>query len=130
MNILRTRKLPLAFIIAVAVSSPSVYAFPAFGNLPDFVTLIEHQRQAAKLPVGTRVALACKKCQGRNIKTVDEKKAFLAWFDAKKTQKCDGCGGQMKLKRAPGTSGYTHVCSKCGDNSASVCAAPMKKGKS
>lgn len=129
MNVSRTRKFVLIAIASAAISS-SAFGFPAFGNLPDFSDLISDRRLAEQLPVGTKVALACKKCQGRNIKTVDEKKAFLAWFDAKKTQKCDGCGGQMKLKRARGRSDYTHVCNKCGDDSAAVCAAPMKKAKS
>jgi tRNA(Ile2) C34 agmatinyltransferase TiaS len=130
MNTPTIHKLLLATVMTALISSTGLAGLPAFPHMPDFSTYIRQREQAAKLPVGTKVALACKTCQAHNIRTVDEKKTFLAWFDVKATQKCDGCGGQMKLKRAPGTSGYTHVCSKCGDNSAAVCAAPMKKGNS
>jgi hypothetical protein len=51
------------------------------------------------------------------------------------TQKCSGCGGEMTLKKTSGGKGakandYTHVCSKCGDDSAAVCIATAKKAKS
>lgn len=122
MNSSRTHKLLLALGLTLAISSTSVAGF-----LPDFSDMIRHRQMAERLPVGTKVALACKKCQGRNIRTVDQKKTFLAWFDAHTTQKCDGCGGAMKLKQARGTNDFTHTCTKCGDNSAAVCAAPAKK---
>ena len=129
MNTFTTRKLLIATMTAV-LSSTTLAGLPAFGGLPDFSTLVRHRAEAEKLPVGTKVALACKKCQGRNIRTVDEKKTFLVWFDAKATQKCDGCGGAMKLRRNPHGNHNTHVCSKCGDKSAAVCAAMGKKAKS
>ena len=130
MNTSTTFKLLFATVMMALISSTGLAGLPAFPHMPDFSTYIRHRQEAEKLPVGTKVALACKTCQAHNIRTVDQKKTFLAWFDAKATQKCDGCGGQMKLKRGAGRSGYTHVCSKCGNNSAGVCAAPMKKGKS
>ena len=122
-----TRTVILALFVSM-FSSPAIGAgVAAFGQLPDFTNLVRHRMQAERLAVGCRVALACKKCQGRNIRTVDEKKTFLAWFDTHKTQKCDGCGGSMKLKKARGMRDFTHTCNKCGDNSAAVCAAPAKK---
>jgi len=134
MNLLTTHKLLIATMTAV-LSSTTLAGLPAFGGLPDFTTLLRHRAEAEKLPVGTKVALGCKVCQGRNIKTVDEKKTFLAWFDANGKQKCDGCGGQMTLKKTSDGKGgkaneYTHVCSKCGDMSAAVCASMGKKAKS
>lgn len=130
MNTSTIHKLLLATVMMVLISSTGLAGLPAFPHMPDFSTYIRHREQAAKLPVGTKVALGCRTCQARNIRTADEKKTFLAWFDAKATHKCDGCKGQMKLKRAAGRHDYTHVCSTCGDNSAGVCAAPMKKRKS
>lgn len=134
MNLLTTRKLLIATMTAV-LSSTTLAGLPAFGGLPDFTTLIRHRAEAEKLPVGTKVALACKTCQARSVRTVDEKKKFLAWFDPKMKQKCEGCGGQMTLKKTSDGKGgkaneYTHVCSKCGDMSAAVCAATGKKVKS
>ena len=134
MNTFTTRKLLIATMTAV-LSSTTLAGLPAFGGLPDFSTLVRHRAEAEKLPVGTKVALACKTCQARNMRTVDEKKTFLAWFDPKMKQKCEGCGGEMRLKSTRGgrnanRSDYTHVCSKCGDHSAAVCAAMGKKAKS
>ena len=130
MNISTTLKLLLPTVMAALISSTSSAGLPAFPHMPDFSTYIRHRQDAEKLPVGTKVALACKTCQARNISAVDKNKTFLAWFDPKATQKCNGCGGQMKVKRSDTRRNYTHVCSKCGDNSAGVCAAPMKKAKS
>lgn len=124
------RKLLFATIMMALISSTGLAGLPPFPHMPDFSSYIRQRGQAERLPVGTKVALACKTCQAHNIRTVDEKKTFLAWFDAKATQKCDGCGGKMKLKRTPSATDYTHVCSKCGDNSAAVCAATGKKAKS
>ena len=130
MNTSTTLKLLLATVMTALISSTGLAGLPGFPHMPDFSTHLRHREQAAKLPVGTKVALACNTCQARNIRTVDEKKTFLAWFDARTTQKCDGCGGQMKLKRVASRSKFTHVCTKCGDNSAGVCAAPRKKQRS
>lgn len=129
MNISTTLKLLLATVMTALISSTGLAGLPAFPHMPEFSTRVRHRQDAEKLPVGTKVALACKKCQGRNIRTVDEKKTVLAWFDPNATQKCDGCGGAMKLRRNPHGNHNTHDCSKCGDNSAAVCAASMKKGK-
>jgi len=126
MNLSTRRKLLIATMTAV-LSSTTFAGLPAFGGLPDFTTLIQHRAQAEKLPVGTKVALACKVCQGRNIQTVDKKKTFLAWFDPNATQKCDGCGGAMQMRRNPHGNHNTHVCSKCGENSAAAVCAPMRK---
>ena len=79
--------------------------------------------------------MTCKTCRALDLKTVDGKKTFLAWFDPKMKQKCSGCGGEMTLKKTRdgqdvNANGYTHVCSKCGDMSAAVCIATPKKAKS
>lgn len=130
MNTSISLKLLPAIVMRVLISSLGAAGLPPFPHMPDFSSYIRQREEAERLPVGTKVALACKRCQAHNIRTVDEKKTFLAWFNAKAIQKCDGCGGKMKLKRTPSATDYTHVCSKCGDNSAAVCAATGKKAKS
>ena len=132
MNTSTTRKLLLITAMMAAIgSAATAQEWFGQGHVPESPRAVPNREEAAKLPVGTKVALACKACQGRNIQTVDKKKTFLAWFDPNATQKCDGCGGAMQMRRNPHGNHNTHVCSKCGENSAAaVCAAMRKKAKS
>lgn len=108
-----------------AVLTLTAYAGP---GPQDFPVRLKSRAEAEKVEVGTKVALACKDCKNIDVKTADEKKGFLGWFAADAKHDCAGCGGKMTVK-TPGSgkagtqSEYTHVCSKCGDDSAYTCAA-------
>ena len=56
----------------------------------------------------------------------------MSWFAADDKHGCSGCGGKMTLKgtaagKGPKIGAYTHTCTKCGDQSAYVCATHKAK---
>ena len=64
---------------------------------------------------------------------IDKKKSFLRFFNENDTHSCPNCVGQVTVKALLGrnikmanTTVYTHVCTKCGQNSAYTCAAHSK----
>lgn len=123
----------LAFTALMLVAFTS-HAAPGFHGNPDFPVAIKDKAQAEKIVVGTKVAMSCTSCKTLDVKTADESKGFLAWFKAESKHGCSGCGGTVTLKSDPSGKGakiseYTHVCSKCGDNSAYTCAAHSKHAK-
>jgi hypothetical protein len=73
-----------------------------------------------------KVALVCKDCKTITEKPGSDKEGILGWFKADSMHGCAGCSGQivarLPSKRGPGDS-YRHVCSKCGENSASICSS-------
>ena len=90
---------------------------------------ITSAEQAAAVPKGEHVAMACSKCKTVQIAEVDRQKSFFSWFQPKTKHLCPGCGGTWQyVNVAKGTrGGYTHTCSKCGDKSVFCCAT--KTGK-
>lgn len=118
-----TTKLTVAAL--AAVFTVTAYAGP---GPQDFPVRLKSRAEAEKVETGTKVALACKDCKNLDVKTADEKKGFLGWFAAGTKHDCAGCGGKMTVK-TPGSgkagtkSEYTHVCTKCGADSAYTCAA-------
>ncbi|MEO6739924.1 MAG: hypothetical protein ABIP20_06710 [Chthoniobacteraceae bacterium] len=84
--------------------------------------------EACCLPT-EKVALVCKDCKTANEKGGADKKGILHWFTADSTHDCSGCGGKITVRQIPlgqGTAAsigeYQHLCSKCGDKSALICA--------
>lgn len=80
-----------------------------------------------------KVALVCKDCKTANEKPGEDRKGILGWFKPDSTHDCSGCGGKITVKQVPagqgntaGTGAYTHTCSKCGADSALVCATHKK----
>ena len=90
---------------------------------------IASREQATGLPPGAKIAMACTKCKTVQVREVDKKGGFLDWFTPGTKHICPGCGGTWQyVNAAKGTrGGYTHTCSKCGDNSMFCCAT--KAGK-
>ncbi len=118
-----------AIIFTAGPASAGLPAFPRldFGNFP---RRIPSRDAAEKLPPGTKVAMACKECKMLNVQTVDNKKQVFAWFAPRVEHDCLGCGGKMTLKSGSAAkeknTQYTHVCSKCGNNSTYICAQRAK----
>ncbi len=118
-----------AIIFSASPASAGLPAFPRidFGNFP---RRIPSRDAGEKLSPGTKVAMACKECKMLNVQTVDNQKRFLAWFVPQVKHDCPGCGGKMTLKSRGAAkeknTQYTHVCSKCGNNSTYVCAERAK----
>jgi len=127
-----TLKFGLMLGVAVATMNFAAVAGPGPQDIPN---RLRNREEAEKVEKGTQVALACKDCKNLDVKTADEKRGFLDWFKPEAKHDCAGCGGKMALK-APGsgkagtTAEYTHVCTKCGDDSAYACSAHSKHTKS
>ena len=72
-----------------------------------------------------KVAMVCKDCKTTSAKDGEDKKGILSWFEADSKHDCSGCGGKIVATTYGGGKGqsysYKHICTKCGENSASVC---------
>ena len=103
---------------------------------PDFVSsILRSQQQAAKVPRGQAVAMACTKCRTVLLSEANTKKGFLGWFQPKTKHECLGCGGEFSMRDVPAGQGgkvsmseYVHTCSKCGDDSAFCCTTKPGEG--
>ena len=95
----------------------------------NYDTVVTSKAQAEKLPMGCHVAISCPDCKTLVEKKVDDKKSFLSWFKSDEKHDCPGCHGMVTFKgnskSTPATE-HTHVCSKCGNNSAFTCAGHVK----
>ena len=114
-----------AAIFAAFIST--TYAGPSNWP-PNYQTRVNTKAQAEEccLPK-EKVALACKDCKTVNEKSGKDKKGIMAWFAPDSTHDCSGCGGKITVKQAGSGKGapygqYSHVCSKCGKDSAYTCA--------
>lgn len=125
-------KLTLLLGAAVAAMNFTALAGPGPGGgawPPNYNRQVKTKAEAEECcKPGEKVALACKDCKTVTEKGGEDKKGILSWFAPDDKHDCSGCGGKMTLKQIPagkGTttsvSGYTHVCSKCGDDSAFTC---------
>jgi len=117
------------FSTLLAIGVLNSVSFAGLGQ-GQYTINIETLQQAEKLREGTKVALVCEACKTFQPSTMDKKKSFLSFFNSNATHGCPGCGGQVTVKALPGrnvkvqnTTVYTHVCTKCGENSAYTCAA-------
>ena len=103
---------------------------------PDFVSsILRNQQQAAKVPKGQTVAMACTKCRTVLLSDANTKKGFLGWFQSDTKHECPGCGVEFSMKDVPAGQGgkvsvseYVHTCTKCGDDSAFCCATKPGTG--
>jgi hypothetical protein len=84
---------------------------------------IKTAQEAARLPIGTRIAVECKPYKTLIDTTVDPGKTFPSWFEAGQTHQCPNCAGKLAFESSYATgSRYTHSCAHCGARSAYVCA--------
>jgi hypothetical protein len=94
---------------------------------------ITSAEQAAAVPKGENVAMACSKCKTVQVAEVDREKSFLSWFKPKTKHVCPGCGGHwgyVVYGKGSRHGNYVHTCSKCGDKSVFCCATqPGRKTK-
>jgi hypothetical protein len=121
---LQTTLLTAAFVAAFAtttIAGPTPWP-------PNYPTRVKTKAEAESccLPK-EKVALACKDCKTVNEKSGKDKKGIMAWFAPDSMHDCSGCHGKITVKQAASGKGatygtYTHVCSKCGKNSAYTCA--------
>lgn len=90
--------------------------------------VVKSSEECEKLPAGSRVALSCTSCKTLIEKKAEDKKGWAAWFKGEAKHDCPGCHGQVTLKgtKTNNVLEHTHVCSKCGDNSAFTCAGHAK----
>lgn len=97
----------------------------------EFPFQITSREQAQALKPGAKIAMVCMKCKSVQVRDVDKKGAFLAWFDPKVKHVCPGCGGHWGyVVYGKGQRHGNWVCSKCGDKSMYCCATePGKKTK-
>jgi hypothetical protein len=105
-------------IVSYAFAAITIAVFTAQGQpARSFNEPITSAEQAAAVPKGTNVAMACSKCKTVQVAEVDREKSFLSWFQPKTKHVCPGCGGTWQyVNVAKGTrGGYVHTCSKCGD---------------
>jgi hypothetical protein len=112
----------MASILAVASTSLATGINQAVGHP------VKSREEAERLPVGSRVTLACATCKTVWTTEVDKKNGFLAWFEPETKHLCPGCGGYMTVIGNPGHGlygrYYTHTCSICGANSAACYSNP------
>src|SRR5438309_627417 len=67
----------MAFILAVASTGLAAGSNQAVGHP------VKSRQEAERLPVGSKVTLACATCKTVWNTEVDKKKGFLAWFEPK-----------------------------------------------
>ena len=121
----------LDWIAAVAIASILAAASNglAAGTNQETGRPVKSHQEAERLPVGSRVTLACATCKTVWNTEVDRKKGFLAWFEPKTKHECPGCGGYMTAFAIGDPSQglyhryYTHTCSICGADSAACSAS-------
>jgi hypothetical protein len=118
-----TRTMPTIWLILMSSFLLASSALAANG--PDSLgNPVTTRAEAEKLPLRSKVMLACAKCHTSWITEVDQKKSFLSWFAPKTKHECPGCGGQMEVQpygnpaKGLAFKWYTHTCSICGANSA------------
>jgi hypothetical protein len=125
-------KLLICAFAAASCSLPfQAHAGTWFKNW-DFPVPVASRQQAEGLKPGTKLAMSCAKCKTVQVRDVDKKGAFLAWFTPKTKHVCSGCGGTWQyVNVAKGIrGGYTHTCSKCGEKSMYCCSThPGEKTK-
>jgi len=92
---------------------------------------VKSRQEAERIPLGSKVTLACATCKTVWNTEIGKKKGFLAWFEPKTKHECPGCGGYVTVATIANQRGrqgtarppyeisyYTHTCSICGANSA------------
>jgi len=119
----------------VGIATASIFAVASTGlaaGIPEAVGHpVKSREEAERLPVGSKVTLACATCKTVWNTEVGKKKGFLAWFEPKTKHLCPGCGGYTTMfSYRHYSSYYTHTCSICGANSAACYSnAPGHKVK-
>jgi hypothetical protein len=101
------------------------------GARPITLTPIHSQADVDALTTGDRIAMVCSMCKSVTLVTYSsdvDSKGHVQWMHPGEEMDCPQCGG--KITTVGGGEGKqantTHVCSKCGGESAFCCAT--KKG--
>ncbi len=117
--------------LALGIFTTSAIAGPGPQTWPTgFPTVVKTEAAVMKCcRPKEKVALACKDCKTVSEKSGEEKKGILGWLKADSTHGCSGCSGKVTVREMPAGQGttrtvseYKHVCSKCGADSAFICA--------
>ncbi len=125
---MKTTKTTFAMVLA-ALTVTSFGAGPEWPPAP--WTRIANKKEAdVCCAAGGKVAIACKDC--KTVSETGDKAKAAAFFDKDATHDCSGCKGKVTVKQLGGGKGpldikKTHVCSKCGPDSAMTCATHVKK---
>jgi hypothetical protein len=130
---MKLNQLHLVILIGAAMFTSSAIAGPGPGTWPTgFPTVVKSKAEAmARCVPKEKVALVCADCKTTSQKPGEDKKGILAWFKPDSMHDCSGCGGKTTVKKAGGDKGvtygeYSHVCTKCGKESAYTCASHKK----
>jgi predicted RNA-binding Zn-ribbon protein involved in translation (DUF1610 family) len=91
---------------------------------------IKTPAQAAELKPNDSVAMVCPMCKSVMVQHVSTGKGSVKFMEVGEKHLCPGCQGTITIvgtgKRA--TDEVTHVCSKCGSESAFCCATKPGSG--
>lgn len=116
-------------IVAVGLLFVAVWAPAGFAAGEEIPMAKFHEIKTKKdldaLPASSRIAMACSKC--KSVVTMSKKEAATkpghGTVDEEiMVHQCPGCGGKIATKASGKETELTHVCSKCGDDSAYCCA--------
>jgi hypothetical protein len=117
------KRIAIAAILAIVFTSGSSQS--AFANPLGILGIqknpnrIESAEEAAKLPVGTKLAFSCARCGATLSIIADEQKTQLAWFHAWKSKRCPGpCRGlvsyvSLRTAAGPGYPDNYNKCTRC-----------------
>ncbi len=130
MKTLENLRLSLVLLIGTFVTSASAGPIPhGQGDYPNHVANKEAAMECCTPKA--KLALTCETCKSLTTKKGTDKTGILSWFASDSKHDCSGCGGKITYRNTGGGKGpilvqYTHVCTKCGDNSAYVCSEHKK----
>ena len=121
-------------IVAIAPGL-NAYTFSKEQAARSFPEQIKSEQEAmGACKPGMKAAMFCEHCKDITVKDGKKAKDIRAWFVPGRKHDCAKCGGSVTMKLSRGTKfvagrEFTHSCSKCGDDSAYVCATALPKSK-
>ena len=121
-----------AFALVMAASLPVTARAdePMRGAEMLMMKPINTQAQAEELKAGDSMAMVCSKCKSVTVHNVTTEKGHVKVMTVGEKHMCPGCGGHMTVVGA-GKGRHdvvTHVCDKCGSDSAFCCATKPGEG--
>ena len=125
----------LLFGITAVPPIVDAYTFSKEQAARSFPEQIRSEQEAMRAcKPGMKAAMFCEHCKDITIKDGKKAKDIRGWFVPGRKHDCSKCGGAVTMKLSHGTKSitgraFTHACSKCGDDSAYVCATDLPKSK-
>lgn len=124
-------------LLGIAAVAPSLnaYTFSKEQAARSFPEQIKSEQEAVRAcQPGMKAAMFCEHCKDITVKDGKKAKDIRGWFVPGRQHDCSKCGGAVTMKLSHGTKfvagrEITHSCSKCGDDSAYVCATAPPKSK-